>query len=313
MRPRPGDATLEGPTAGGDGPLRIAIFGDVHGHLTLAYRLVKRWERETGAPIDLILQVGDLGAYPPPFRIDKATKRFAERDPDELGFATYFEGGAEAEEVLGPDAPAARRVAAPLVFIRGNHEDFVFLAELAAGGDPLPAADPYAKILYLPNGRRFTFRRGPHALSVGALGGISTEGGGPGDDPVSPFYTAGEVRRLRAAGPLDVLLSHEPPRGAAAPLHPRYADGGSRDVASLVRDGAPRFHFCGHYHEPGGRLVAPAGTESYQLNAVNFLRPHALNPGCFGLLIWAGPDEATFSLVDAPWVAEYTRSTFRHL
>lgn len=302
------------PPNGPGAPLRVAVFGDVHGHLTLAYRLVKRWEREHGAPIDLILQVGDMGAYPPPYRLDKPTKRFAERDPDELGFATYFEGGDEAEEVLGPDAPEERRVDAPLVFIRGNHEDFVFLSEIAAGdGAPPYPTDPYAKILYLPNGRRFTFRRGPHALSVGALGGISCEGGGPGDDPVSPFYTAAEARRLRAGGVLDVLLSHEPPLGAAATLHPRYAAAGSRDVLSLVRECAPRFHFCGHYHEPGGPLEAPAGTESHLLNAVNFLRPHRLNPGCFGLLTWAGRDESAFALVDAPWTADYTRSNYRHL
>jgi hypothetical protein len=294
-----------------DAPLRVAVFGDVHGHLTLAYRLVKRWERENAAAIDLILQVGDLGAFPPPYRLDKATKRFAERDPDELGFATYFEGGDEAEEVLGPDAPAERAVDAPLVFVRGNHEDFVFLADVAAGGEPPQPTDPYQKILYLPNGARFTFRRGALALAVGALGGISLDGG-PGRDPASEFYTAGEARRLRAGGPLDVLLTHEPPFGAAATLHPRYAGEGSRDAASLVRECAPRFHFCGHYHEPGGRLEAPAGTESYLLNAVNFLRPQRLNPGCFGVLTWGGPDEAHFSLVGAPWTAEYTRSNFRH-
>jgi hypothetical protein len=43
------------------------------------------------------------------------------------------------------------------------------------------------------------------------------------------------------------------------------------------------------------------------------LRPQRLNPGCFGVLIWRGPDDSAFSLVDAPWTAEFTRSSFRHL
>jgi hypothetical protein len=67
--------------------LHIAVLGDLHGHFPLAYRVLKRWEREHARTLDLILQVGDLGAFPPPFRLDKATKRFAEHDSDELGLA----------------------------------------------------------------------------------------------------------------------------------------------------------------------------------------------------------------------------------
>jgi hypothetical protein len=90
--------------------LHIAVLGDLHGHFTLAYRVLKRWEREHSLTLDLVLQVGDLGAFPPPFRLDKATKRFAEHDSDELGFAVYHAGEAEAEEVLGAEAPETLRV-----------------------------------------------------------------------------------------------------------------------------------------------------------------------------------------------------------
>src|SRR5262245_11559286 len=103
--------------------LHIAVLGDLHGHFTLAYRVLKRWEREAGQTLDLVLQVVDLGAFPPPFKLDSATRRFAERDPDELGFAEYYEGSPEADEILGPDAPDERRIAADMVFIKGNHED----------------------------------------------------------------------------------------------------------------------------------------------------------------------------------------------
>jgi hypothetical protein len=54
-------------------PLHVAVLGDVHGHLSLAFRVLRRWEQETGVRLDLALQVGDLGAFPPPFRLDKAT------------------------------------------------------------------------------------------------------------------------------------------------------------------------------------------------------------------------------------------------
>jgi hypothetical protein len=106
----------------------LAVAGDVHGHLTLLFRVLRRWQDETGHGLDAILQVGDLGAFPPPFRLDDATRRFAEGDPDELGFADYYAGEADAAEIFGPDAVPARALAAPMWFIKGNHEDFEFLA-----------------------------------------------------------------------------------------------------------------------------------------------------------------------------------------
>jgi hypothetical protein len=294
-----------------DDAFYIAVLGDLHGHFTLAYRVLKRWEREEGRALDLILQVGDLGAFPPPFRLDKATKRFAERDPDELGFAAYYAGEPEAEEILGDDAPPERRVSADFVFIRGNHEDFEFLEERASRDGPSPV-DAFGKIFYLASGVKHTLERGALSLSIAGLGGIS-EDGEPADEPASAFYTREEVRRLRNLGPVDILLSHEPPRGAAEAISPRYALAGSPEVAALIRELAPRYHFCGHYHEPGQALYAPDGTESYELHAVNFHKPHRLNPGCIGILRWAGRGDSSFALLDAPWLREYTRASFRYL
>jgi hypothetical protein len=157
------------------------------------------------------------------------------------------------------------------------------------------------------------FTRRGISLSIGALGGIA-DGEGPGASEVSPFYTAAEVRRLRANGArLDVLLSHESPLGAAAALHPKYANAGSPEVRTFLREVGARYHFCGHYHEPGGRLPGPKGTDSYELHAVGFANRAQLNRGCFGILRWASPVDHDFTLVDEPWLAEYTRWTYRAL
>jgi hypothetical protein len=296
-----------------DDRLHVAVLGDLHGHFTLAYRVLKRWEAETGASLGLILQVGDLGAFPPPFRLDKATKRFAERDPDELGFSDYYEPSAEAEQFFGDDADAAVRVATDMVFIKGNHEDFEFLEEQGAGTDAPVPVDHYGRVHYLKNGARYTFARGPHALTIAALGGIADDGV-PGAESASPFYTGSEVRRLRARGSgLDVFLSHEPPYGAAAVVHPKYEDAGSREVLAFIADFAPRFHFCGHYHEPGQALRVPGATQSYILNAVNFLRPSRLNPGCIGVLTWSGREPVDFQVLDAPWLKQFTKANYRYL
>jgi hypothetical protein len=291
--------------------LHIAVLGDVHGHLTLALRVLRRWEREAGLALDLILQVGDLGAFPPPFRMDKATRRFAEKDPDELGFARYHEGDDEARETLTGSGP--RRVRAPLVFIRGNHEDFDFLDEVgAAATEPVPV-DAFGRLWFLPNGVRWTFTQGPHAFTLVGLGGVSDRGG-PGHQHRSVHYTRKEVHRLyHGEGPVDVLLSHEPPFDAAREIHPKYASSGSRDVSEALALLGVRYHFCGHYHEPGQPLHAPEGVSSWILNAVNFHGNHPLNPGCVGILRWKGGAPDGFSVLDAPWLRAFTRQNYRHL
>lgn len=294
--------------------INIAVLGDVHGHLTLLYRLLARWERENQEKVDLILQVGDLGAFPPPFRLDKATLRFAEKDPDELGFAGYYEGCEEADEILGADAPAHRKISADLIFIRGNHEDFEFLHSLEEplGGGPIPV-DCYQRIFYLRNGVRYTYQKGSHFVSIIGLGGISDDGE-PGRDSISKYYTKSEIRQLRKQGAgVDIFLSHEPPYGAAGHIHPRYQQAGAPAVLEFIRDFSPRYHFCGHYHEPGQALHSPGRTQSYILNEVNFLNPHCLNRGCIGMLRWSGREPISFTILDAPWLWEYNRSNYRLL
>ena len=70
--------------------MNIAVFADLHGRVLLAFQLCARWERETGEKIDLILQAGDLGAFPDMSRLDKATRRYIEKDPTERGFLDHF-------------------------------------------------------------------------------------------------------------------------------------------------------------------------------------------------------------------------------
>ena len=285
----------------------IAILGDLHGHLTLSYRLLKRWERETGRRVDCILQVGDLGAFPPPLKLDDATARFAKKDPDELGFMQYYEGTGDAEDVFGPSAPDHLRIDAGTYFIKGNHEDFEFLDGLPKD-DRYPASvDAIGKLLYLRSGMVTAIEAGGIRLRVGALGGVALEGG-PARNAVSPHYTARDLQNLAAHGKnLDILLTHDVPYGAV------YADAGSRDIHDFIRMEKPRYHFCGHYHEDGCELDVPGPTRSFLLNEVNFRRPSKLNRGCIGILTWPSPEESDFTLLDEPWLREYTRENYRRI
>lgn len=149
----------------------IAILGDLHGHITLAYRLLKRWEVEHNKVFSTIFQVGDFGAYPPPFRADKATMRFYEKDRDELSFVDYQQGSDEAAEILGEHALSHRRISADLFFIKGNHEDFEYLDSLPQPGPYPPSVDVYGKIFYLESGTVLPIQDGEHEFRVAALGG----------------------------------------------------------------------------------------------------------------------------------------------
>lgn len=295
-------------------PLNIAVLGDLHGHLTLAYRLLRRWEREHEQHLDAILQVGDLGAYPPPFCLDKATLRFAQKDPDELGFEKYYSDSEEAAEILADDAPDRTGIRAHMTFIKGNHEDFEYLNSLSTPFDgPIPV-DHYHKIHYLKSGSVEDLMLGEHTLRLTALGGIADNHGPGGPDPVSPFYTRAEIRRLRSVdGPVDVLLTHDVPEGAAAGISGNYANAGSRDITELIADLQPAYHFCGHYHESGQRLEDKGHTASYILNAVNFQNERRLRPGCIGILRWSGREHSAFEILDEPWLTEYTKWNFRDL
>ena len=61
------------------------IFGDLHGRVLPAFALARAWQLDHGETLDGLLQVGDLGYFPDSTRLDKATKRHAQRDLMELG------------------------------------------------------------------------------------------------------------------------------------------------------------------------------------------------------------------------------------
>ena len=109
---------------------RFLIFGDLHGRILPAFRLAAAREREHGLRLDGLLQVGDLGYFPDPSRLDKATARHAADDPLELGTCLVVQPNREADEVFhGRDGPPPT-----LWFTAGNHEDFDALAGLESGG-----------------------------------------------------------------------------------------------------------------------------------------------------------------------------------
>ncbi|MBN1669661.1 MAG: hypothetical protein JXR37_01425 [Kiritimatiellae bacterium] len=56
----------------------ICAMGDCHGLLADMYRIVEELEDEVGRRADLVLQIGDLGVWPDPARLDRATLKHGE-------------------------------------------------------------------------------------------------------------------------------------------------------------------------------------------------------------------------------------------
>jgi hypothetical protein len=154
--------------------LNIAVFGDTHGHLRLMFQLCRLWQLENGVHLDAILQCGDMGFFPDPGAADKATRRFAQLDSEEYGFAYYFRqkepgdtNDSLMDRLLEGDPGSLDTVRCPVIWCQGNHEDFQQLIR-GVVAQPLSPVDRYQRLYFLQPGK------------VATLKGLSGLGGVPG-------------------------------------------------------------------------------------------------------------------------------------
>jgi len=130
--------------------MRAAIFADIHGKILLPFKLVDLYQRETGNTIDIILQCGDMGAYPTINNLDKATLKHARNDRDELGFHDNFVTEDKAIRLY------LDKLNVDMICVRGNHEDHDFLDALETQNNQLPcyAIDVYKRVYVCRSGVR---------------------------------------------------------------------------------------------------------------------------------------------------------------
>ena len=223
--------------------MRIAVAGDVHGHLGLLYAILGRWSRQAERPIDLILQVGDLGAFGAGSALDRATRRRADIDPEERGFAE-FETSRPPSTLLDPRPP--------LVFIPGNHEDFDLLEQRAREAPPGPTYPVTAdqRIRALVSGRVWTCRVGGDELRIAGVSGVT----GRQDRPHrhrGMHLDDDQALRLGELGPgaVDLVITHERPASVQGRF--RHDLGGSETLQLMLEALAPRVACFGHYDMPG--------------------------------------------------------------
>jgi Icc-related predicted phosphoesterase len=213
--------------------MRIAFVGDIHGRVLHLIALLLELQRK-GHAIDRVIQVGDLGAYRDHAHLDPAAQRFARDNPAELDFL----------RLLAPDEGLAlmlrharAQLGAPVLFLRGNHEDHAWLADrLRECGARQAPMDRFDLFHFVADG------------SVLELGGVRLAVlGGAAEDPLGPIDAAAyEALRALEPGSIDVLVTHDGPHGVAVGYHGNTQ--GSRRLSALVAHLQPRFHVGGHYH-----------------------------------------------------------------
>jgi len=186
------------------------------------YRLVEHYNASHVCRIEVVLQTGDIGAFPDLDRLDSATRKRAAKDATELGFVEFAQG-----ERVAP---------VPTFFTAGNHEDFDFL-ESHRGR----SLDPAGQICCLSDGGMTTVAAG---VKLAALWGMSASGvrGVKGDR--RKYVSEAACLRLMEfePGTADILLCHDAPY---SPDHEGYAQG-SPEAAAVVQCLQPRYVFHGH-------------------------------------------------------------------
>jgi hypothetical protein len=211
----------------------LCVGGDIHGALDQFYGNVLAFEAALGVRFEAVLHVGDFGIWPNPMHVDPAT-----RDHEGAGdFHLWFAEGRAAQR--------------PTVFIKGNHEDFVWLDE-HKGKEILPG------LTYLPNGDTIDLGERGTSIRVGGLGGCH----GPSDyeRPARQLYgydrrhfTRDEVEHLSGRAGIDILLLHDAPAGVE--FVQKRRDGRTRryvsnavGLADVIVRTHPRVCFFGHHH-----------------------------------------------------------------
>lgn len=289
----------------------VAVFGDLHGHLRIMLQLCRIWQETHSLKLDGVLLCGDLGFFPDETRIDRATKKFAKRDPEELGFSRYFARPAPqkpdplVERLL--NSSSAESIECPIVFCHGNHEDFEALREICDRGSAPFFVDAYDRFEYLPSGTTYELS----GLRIASLGG-SPEQPGASAEPIAPHVSrklAGELQRAQ----FDVLLTHGGPSGIGSETD----ECGSDAIRRVIESAQPAYNVFAHHGKPIPRTHI-GSTDCVWFNDVTFQPARdrsptgPIEPTCMGILTWHDHDAHELKIVDEDWFKRFTGRAWQH-
>lgn len=212
-------------------PDLVAVAGDWHGDTEHAVRTIRD---AAAAGASVILQLGDFGLW-------------------HWRTSPYLDTLQGICALLGVE----------VWFLDGNHEDHVLVAALNLDGtDPYPIR---SNVLYLPRGHRWTWH-GHTWLAVGGAVSVDRALLNEGWDwwPEEEL-TDRQATAIAAAGPVDVLLSHDCPAAVPVTFPPwlpgwALADSARADahrarLQRVVDATQPKRIFHGHLHMAFRKVV----------------------------------------------------------
>jgi len=216
--------------------MRIAIFGDIHGHWCDFRDAIV--ELDSRAPLDLVLQVGDAQ----PFRNEEDLEYMhCPKKYRVLGDFWIFNEGAEQFPV-------------PVLFIGGNHEPWNFLDQNRQGGVLAPNIEFMGRV-----GMRKIM-----GTRIVGMSGIYSQKHFNAPHPKWPYpvsmrkqaayFNRDDIDKVLEFGKADILLLHEWPslmNGARKKEWPsHWGTVGSETLTEVVEFMSPKYVFCGHMHIP---------------------------------------------------------------
>jgi Icc-related predicted phosphoesterase len=224
----------------------IVGVGDIHGRFHRVRTWLDALEHALDRPVDAVLAVGDVEAFA---EADDHRRKAAKRN-----MPAEFDAFARGES----------RMPRPFYFIGGNNEDFESLHSLAAGGE-------------VASGVHYLGRVGTGTVAgirIGWLSGIYAPKwlDTPLQEPTTAatrkqagYFRRSEVDQLRTAREVDLLLTHEWPRGlfARTPGKPVRPWMGNPLTRALADEMQPQWLLCGHSHERfAATLHHPEGAQT---------------------------------------------------
>lgn len=291
--------------------MKIALFSDVHGSLRIVLHLVRCWQMTHRAYLDGALIAGDLGCFPDITKVDKATRRWITRDPEQAGFSTYFVHPQPAvERMFEREHGEFSDVRCPIFFVPGNHEDFDFLNEKRkqSARQTTFTVDCYRRFSCIQDGSIICITgHDGKQLRVAGVWGIENT------TPNAPYRINPKVvQYLESLGPghYDLLLTHDAPADAS-PIGV-----GSKQISGIIGVCKPPVHVFGHVHPAGNQhelQAANSQTRSFILKNVSFGKDRSENLcRALGLLDWDGTT-AKLSIIADDWLSQMQYHTWQHV
>ncbi len=164
--------------------MRIALVGSLYGQLDRLYDGLQKDPRG----FDWVISTGNFGVWPDPLRASRA----ARRSPNGPGnFIDYLVG--------------KKTIPIPTILVPGKHEDHLWIQRMVKQGD----GELVFNLHYLVTGNKTNLENTDESYRVLSLGGTYS----PKPWTLEGNYTMDQVRTACAAGPVDILITHEAPEG----------------------------------------------------------------------------------------------------